>query len=193
MSAGNMHPQQQQKMQEIASKDGNVVYEWTHDTPDRIMPAAEVRYLFDAVQADFLDLVRQNSEAAAKTTRRLFRKEMQAALLAKSPASYTEFQKCVPKFFDFATQLPPPPAPVAKDDTEADSAEFRQKLAAYEANLARFTEATRTIYFMLDMRERVERGDLTQAQASQMVQVYNIKNCNTKESYEDYKKRTGAH
>lgn len=179
-------------MQEIADKKGNVVYEWTHDTPDRIMPAAEVRYLFDEIQAEFQDLVRKNAEVAQNTTRRLFRKEMQTALLQKHPERYNEFKKNVPKFFDFATQLPPPPAPVPKDDTEADSNEFKQKLAAYENNLKRFMEATRTIYFMLDMRERVERKEISQAQASQMVQIYNIKNCNTNESYDDYKKRTGA-
>lgn len=169
----NIHPAQQKKMTKIANTPGNQVYEWKWDNVDRVKTADEVQYLFEETNQAFAEELKKNPTWDEHPLRQNVQN--------RSP-QLKDFSETHPYFFEKATTKPP----TKPDESDPN---YTEKMIKYNYEKDLMDKTTKLTCFMLKMRKMVEDGRISQLNASQIVQSFNIQHCKTPETYEQYQER----
>lgn len=176
-----MHPAQRAKMERIASQEGNQVLQWEWDQLDEVKSTDYVKATFDEISEKFMDLLAQLGKKERKA---ITQNEVRKRIIAMNPGKYSSFSKTHPRFFEEAIKMPP----FMPDDDHQTGGEEAKK--AYEKAIEEYRKSRTMVVFLLNMNARVESGELTRIQASQIVQRFTMQLCNTGETYEQYQART---
>ena len=179
---GKMHPQQRQKMEKIAKTEGNKVLKWQWDTVNNVKSSCDIMELFVSTLDLFLQLHEQFPNESKRDLRIKLQKENEAI---------ADFAKTNPMFFKTATKIPLKKPTVPADGNVSDE-QYIARLHLYNLWLDRAEKKNKSICFMIKMRGMVERGEISQLHASQIVQQFNISLCKTEETYHQYKERLGS-
>lgn len=170
----NVHPVQKKKMTKIANTPGNQVYEWKWDNVDRVKSADEVRYLFEESNVVFAEELKKNPTWDETALRQNVQNRF---------AQLKDFAETHPNFFEKATTKPP----TKPSETDPN---YEEKLKKYNYEKDLLEKSRKSICFMLQMRSQVENGKISQLNASQIVQGFQIQQFKTDETYEEYQART---
>ncbi len=169
----NVHPAQKRKMSKIANTAGNQVYEWKWDSVDRVKSSEEVQYLFEEANVVFAEELKKNPTWDETALRHNVRESNQ---------KFNDFANTHPYFFEKATTKPP----AKPDETDPDC---NEKMTKYNYQKDLMEKTRKLVCFMLQIRKMVEKGEMTQISASQVIQSFTIQNCKTDETYEQYQDR----
>lgn len=169
----NVHPAQKKKMTKIANTPGNQVYEWKWDSVDRVKSSGEVQYLFEEANVAFAEELKKNPTWDETALRQNVQRRSE---------QLNDFATTHPYFFEKATTKPP------TKPSESDP-NYSEKLQKYNYEKDLMDKSRKSACFMLKMRKMVEDGHMSQINASQVVQAYNIQECKTDETYEVYQER----
>ncbi len=160
-SGNDIETMSTKEAQEMNAKDPKkVVYEYQFDTVDRIKPAKEVADLIHLTLQKRNELLESIDDGSEKTQQQRKNDDEIRNYLASHFPALEDFQNTHPSIFVRIT-----------------SSKFSPK----EMQL---------LQFQLNLRAMVETGQISPNQAGELVQLHTVKQFQTGESYEAYKKRT---